>query len=121
MGIFTKKSEDEVVADKTVIVTSNVAGGVALSDVLIAPRITEKSAKLSEENVYAFQINPRANKHQVAQAIAAFYKVTPVKIAILNVPTKYARNNKSGRLQVKKPGMKKALVYVKKGETIAFV
>ncbi len=122
MGIFSKKETAEAVAtEKTVIVPSHVEGGIALSDVIIAPRITEKSAKQSEENVYAFEINARANKHQVAQAVAAFYKVTPVKVAIVNVPTKYAKNWKTGRTQIKKQGMKKAMVYVKKGETIAFV
>lgn len=122
MGIFSKKDAAVAATDeKVVIVPSHVQGGVALSEVIIAPRITEKSAKQSEENVYAFEINARANKHQVAQAVAAFYKVTPVKVAIVNVPTKYAKNWKTGRTQVKKPGMKKAMVYVKKGETIAFV
>lgn len=123
MGIFTKKEEaaPAAAAEKVVIVTPKDNGGLDLSHVLVAPRITEKSAKQSEENVYAFEINARANKHQVAQAVAAFYKVTPVKVAIVNVPTKYAKNWKTGRTQVKKPGMKKAMVYVKKGETIAFV
>lgn len=123
MGIFSKKDAATSVAaeDKVVIVTPKDNGGLDLSHVLIAPRITEKSAKQSEENVYAFEINARANKHQVAQAVAAFYKVTPVKVAIVNIPTKYAKNWKTGRTQVKKPGMKKAMVYVKKGETIAFV
>lgn len=121
MGIFNKKTADVVADEKTVVVASKVQGGLDLSQVIIAPRITEKSAKQSEENVYAFEINARANKHQVAQAVAAFYKVTPVKVAIVNIPTKYAKNWKTGRTQVKKPGLKKALVYVKKGETIAFV
>lgn len=122
MSIFTKKSEDKVVTDEKKVSTSAVRqGGLSLSQVIISPRITEKSAKQSEDNVYTFEINARANKNQVSQAIVAYYKVTPVKIAIVNVPTKYAKNWKSGRVQMKKPGMKKALVYVKKGETIAFV
>ena len=122
MGLFTKKETAVAVKDeKIVVVPSHKQGGLDLSEVIIAPRITEKSAKQSEDNVYAFEINARANKHQVAQAIATFYKVTPVKVAIVNVPTKYAKNWKTGRTQMKKPGMKKAMVYVKKGETIAFV
>lgn len=122
MGIFSKKDAAVAATDeKIVVVPAHQQGGIDLSEVLIAPRITEKSAKQSEENVYAFEINARANKHQVAQAIATFYKITPVKVAIVNVPTKYAKNWKTGRTQVKKPGMKKAMVYVKKGETIAFV
>ncbi len=122
MAIFSKKS-DKVVADETaVVVPAKIEqGGIALSEVIISPRITEKSAKQSEENVYSFNINARANKHQVAQAVVAFYKVTPEKVSIVNIPTKYAKNWKTGRVQVKKHGYKKALVYVKKGETIAFV
>lgn len=122
MAIFSKKSEKVVTTDKAVVVpASALQGGIALSEVIIAPRITEKSAKQSEDNVYAFEVNARANKHQVSQAVVAFYKVTPVKVAIVNIPTKYAKNWKTGRVQIKKHGYKKALVYVKKGETIAFV
>lgn len=123
MSIFTKKSEEKVVADEKSVIVPAVKkqGGIDLSQVIIAPRITEKSAKQSEDNVYTFEINARANKHQVSQAIVAYYKVTPVKVAIVNTPTKYAKNWKTGRVQMKKPGLKKALVYVKKGETIAFV
>lgn len=122
MAIFSKKSEKVVTTDKAVVVTASaLQGGIALSEVIIAPRITEKSAKQSEDNVYAFEVNARANKHQVSQAVVAFYKVTPVKVAIVNIPTKYAKNWKTGRVQIKKHGYKKALVYVKKGETIAFV
>lgn len=121
MSIFSKKTDAVVTTEKSVIVPATMQGGISLSQVIISPRITEKSAKQSEDNVYTFEINARANKHQVSQAVAAFYKVTPVKVAIVNVPTKYAKNYKSGRVQMKKPGMKKALVYVKKGETIAFV
>ncbi len=122
MAIFSKNSDKKVADETAVVVKTTVAqGGIALSEVIVSPRITEKSAKQSEENVYAFNVNPRANKHQVSQAVVAFYKVTPVKVAIVNIPTKYAKNYKTGRVQVKKHGYKKALVYVKKGETIAFV
>lgn len=122
MALFSKKTEKVASEEKAVSTTPKIEqGGIALSEVIISPRITEKSARQSEENVYAFNINARANKHQVAQAIVAFYKVTPVKVAIVNIPTKYAKNWKTGRVQVKKHGYKKAVVYIKKGETIAFV
>jgi len=83
------------------------------------PRITEKSGLQAESaNVYAFEVTEKANKKNIAKAIKELYKVTPVKVNITNLPAKiiFARG-KSGR----RAGIKKALVYLKKGDKIEFV
>lgn len=85
------------------------------------PRITEKATVLASREgslVYTFEVPPAATKKQVADAIVAYYKVKPVKVNIVNLPAKkvFVR----GRLGTK-TGVKKALVYLKKGDSIEFV
>ncbi len=135
MGIFgTKKNKDAAVepkakSEKTVKAvrapkadkaTKNIAGTVSAHDLgtIIRPRITEKSGVMSQIGVYTFEVTKGANKNTVANAIRALYKVTPVKVAILNSPSKDVFVK--GRKGVVS-GFKKAIVTVKKGDKIDFV
>ncbi len=79
------------------------------------PRITEKAAMISGDNVYTFDVAPKANKIEVKKAIAEQYKVTPLKVNIVNA--KARKVMKRGR-KVHQAGNKKALVFLKKGDTI---
>ena len=90
-----------------------------LTGILIKPRITEKATILVEENnVYTFDIHPRATKNEVSQAIESHYKVKPVKVNITEVKSKRVfRRGKKG----KKSGGKKAMVYLRKGDKIEVV
>ena len=73
---------------------------------------------LSQIGVYTFEVTKFANKSSISQAVKALYKVTPVKIAIANLP---ARNVfVKGRRGVV-AGVRKALVTLKAGEKIEFV
>lgn len=91
-----------------------------MDDLIIKkPRITEKSGIQAEtSNVYTFEVTAKANKKNIAKAVKEIYKVTPVKVNIVNLPAKVIfSRGKSGR----KSGVKKAVVYLKKGEKIDFV
>jgi large subunit ribosomal protein L23 len=83
------------------------------------PRITEKSGIQAEGfGVYTFEITEKANKKNIAKAITELYKVTPVKINITKLPAKIIfTRGKTGR----KSAVKKAIVYLKKGDKIEFV
>jgi large subunit ribosomal protein L23 len=85
------------------------------SDILLRPRITEKASFVLEANVHTFEVAPKATKKQVAEAVKAFYKVTPVKINIVKNPTKkvFIKGKKGSRA-----GVKKAYVYLKEGDKI---
>ena len=96
-------------------------GGLDLAMVIIRPHITEKASDLSERNVYSFEINKLANKMHVRAAVEKLFKVTPMKIAIINGPVKTMKNPRTGRVQTKKQSIKKAFVYLKKGDKIEFV
>lgn len=88
------------------------------TDVIIRPRITEKSGILSQNGVYTFEVTKSANKQAIARAIAELYKVTPVKLAVINTPIKNVFvKNRRGQVA----GIRKAVVTVKKGDKIDFV
>ena len=112
-----KKAKDVVVAEVVKDVQVQKSGkGLSIDQIIINPHVTEKASDLSEKGVYAFNVNMRANKDQVIRAVVAFFKVTPVKVAMLVQKPKYSRNPRSNRVQVKKAAYKKALVYLKKGD-----
>ncbi|MCF7833706.1 MAG: 50S ribosomal protein L23 [Candidatus Pacebacteria bacterium] len=82
------------------------------------PRITEKAADASARNAYVFDVTASANKTEIRKAILEVYKVKPIRINILAVPSKqiFAK----GRKGVKSGG-RKAIVYLKEGDKIEFV
>lgn len=53
-----------------------------ITRVLIKPLLTEKSYALNSNEVkqYAFLVNPKANKHEIANAFAALYEFKPLKV-----------------------------------------
>lgn len=86
---------------------------------ILKPRVTEKSGDASQKlNAYTFEIKSSASKNEVAKAIKELFKIVPFKINIINLPRKriLSRGKKgwSG-------GVKKAIVYLKKGDKIDFI
>jgi large subunit ribosomal protein L23 len=82
------------------------------------PRITEKATLLNEFNkypVYTFEVAPSSNKTEIKKSIIELYKVTPVKINIINLPAKKVMRR--GRVG-KTAAIKKALVFLKVGDKI---
>jgi large subunit ribosomal protein L23 len=90
------------------------------SHILIDPRITEKGAYLSEKGVYVFNVAKNSNKKEIADAIKAIFKVTPIRVRVTAVPRKQVFTRGTNRWG-KTAGGKKAYVYLKKGETIELV
>ena len=86
--------------------------------VLRSPRITEKSTALSERGAYVFVVDGGATKGTIKESFVAKYKVTPVKINIVNLPSK--KTFKRG-IRGSRPGVKKAIVYLKAGDKIEIV
>lgn len=86
-----------------------------LSWVLKRPRISEKTVDLGMNNVYVFDVDPRANKILVASAVAALYNVTPVRVNITAIPRSatFVRGQRGMT-----GGGKKAMVFLKKGDSI---
>jgi large subunit ribosomal protein L23 len=105
MALFKKDSDTK----KEVVVKED------LSWVIIKPRITEKAAMVSSDNAYVFDVATRANKVQIKRAIIAQYKVAPLKVNVISQkPRKVMRRGR----KVHQKGTKKAVVFLKKGDTI---
>ncbi|MBP6881587.1 MAG: 50S ribosomal protein L23 [Candidatus Pacebacteria bacterium] len=123
MSLFGKKKEvKEEGATEVKKTTAPKALGIDrnLDAVIIGPRVTEKSVRQGEQNVYTFNVKRDATKFAVRDAIKALYKVTPVKVNIVN--KKPAERMQGSRNRTKHvAGMKKAYVYLKKGDSINLV
>lgn len=53
--------------------------------VLREPIITEKSTELAEHGKYVFEVDPRANKLQIREAIEIAFSVQVKKVNVINV------------------------------------
>lgn len=80
-------------------------------------RITEKSAINSEKGAYTFNVVDDASKNEIKKAIKMLYGVTPVRVNMTKITEKVIFRR--GMMGTKKGG-KKAVVYLKKGDKIAF-
>ncbi len=104
----TKKNTKEVVEDVKKVKTHPLIKGA---------RITEKAAIGSEKGIYTFNVATNATKNEIKKAIKMIYGVTPEKVAITLIQDKPVFRR--GKVGVKRGG-KKAVVYLKKGDKIAF-
>ena len=113
----TKAKSVESVEKKTTTAGKKIDTS-SMCHVIKHPRITEKAAILAGNNVYTFEIDPKATKIDVARAIKMIYKVEPKKVSISKLPAKkkFVRGTRG-----KTAAVKKALVYLKKGDKIEFV
>ena len=84
-------------------------------DIIKSPSITEKSTALSDFNKVVFKVAKNANKKFIKKSIEKIFKVNVIKINTINLKgkTKIVKNKKTF-----KPGSKKAIVTLKKGQSI---
>ncbi len=125
MGLFGKKTASDTVETKEVVATTPKQAPKLASDhdvtaVIVRPRITEKAAILLDQNVYTFEIKKGASKFEVRDAIKALYKVTPVSVRIVNKEPRHYMASMRGRSAMEQ-GLRKAYVYLKKGDRIDLV
>jgi len=86
--------------------------------VIKRPLITEKGMQSNEEhNTVVFQVDPRANKLLIKQAIEALFQVKVLEVNTLNMRGKKKRVRMR---EGKKPDWKKAYVTLREGDTITF-
>ena len=86
-----------------------------LYDKILSPFVTEKTTNLSEQNKIVFKVPNGANKKNLKSNIEKIFKVNVTKINIINKQnrTKLTRGRK-----VKVSGYKKAIITLKKGQSI---
>ena len=88
---------------------------IHLYDKILSPLLTEKSTNLSEQNKIVFKVHKKANKKNLKNNIEKIFKVNVTKINIIN---KQNRIKLTRGRKVKVSGFKKAIVTLKKGQTI---
>ena len=86
-----------------------------LYDKILCPLVTEKSTSLSEQNKIVFKVPSNANKKNLKTNIEKIFKVNITKINIIN---KQSRLKLTRGRKVKVSGFKKAIITLKKGQSI---
>lgn len=115
MAVFGKTiQEKKVVAEERR--TPEVLKGAYANAILRKPRITEKAYTLNAQNRYVFEVDGGASKGEVKRAVEAAFGVHVISVNTVNLPS---RTRRFGRVMGMKSGVKKAIVKIKEGETIA--
>jgi large subunit ribosomal protein L23 len=114
-AVVTQK--EDIPAETQVVATEkkHVPSG-SFSNVLVAPLVSEKAARMQSDGVYVFVVKNDATKVAIKQAVIVRYGVTPTRVHVLNMEGKKRR---SGRRIGRKKDWKKAYVTVPKGSTIS--
>ena len=84
--------------------------------ILLRPVLTEKTSLQQSQGQYTFAVDRGATKVDVARAVRDLYGVKPTQVRIVNAKGKVVR---FGRSMGKEKNVKKAVVTLKKGETIS--
>ena len=88
---------------------------IHLYDKILSPVVTEKSTSLSELNKIVFKVPDGANKKNLKKNIEKIFKVNVTKI---NIIYKKNRTKVTRGRKVKVSGYKKAIITLKKGQSI---
>jgi len=87
-------------------------------DVIIRPIVTENSTVLAKDlNQFSFEVDVRANKIQIKEAVERIWNVDVVKVSTAIMPLK--RGHRGRKLYQRAAHWKKAIVSLPKGQTIA--
>ncbi|MBP1720555.1 MAG: ribosomal protein [Deltaproteobacteria bacterium] len=83
--------------------------------VIKRPLVTEKTTLAKEANKYHFEVDRRANKIEIGQAVEKLFKVKVLNVRTMNIAGKKKR---VGRILGRKRDWKKAIVTLAPGSTI---
>jgi large subunit ribosomal protein L23 len=86
-----------------------------LHEILRRPLVTEKNATLQAAGKYAFEVDRRANKMEIKNAVQAAFKVTVMAVNVVNM---HGKTKRIGRGFTTTPDWKKAVVTLKSGDKI---
>lgn len=80
--------------------------------------MTEKAARLrTEANQVVFEVDTRANKIQIKNAVEQLFEV---HVTDVNTLVQRGKVKRSGRRELKRPNWKKAIVTLDEGDDIQF-
>ena len=84
-------------------------------DKILSPIVTEKSTNMSDQNKIVFKVQNSTNKEIIKKNIEKIFKVNVTKV---NIIIKQPRIKLTRGRKVKVKGYKKAIITLKKGQTI---
>ena len=101
--------------DSLEIRKANIKKHPVANDVLLFPVYTEKALLASGMRKYVFEISTTATKLAVKKAFFNLFGMMPESVNIVKTPGKVVRY---GRVMGKRNDVKKAIITLKKGESI---
>ena len=85
-------------------------------DIILSPVVSENAYdRIEDLNTYTFEIDPRANKTEVKQAIEIIFGV---KVSRVNTQNRKGKLKRTGWVMGKRPERKRALVTLVDGDEI---
>ena len=90
-----------------------------LSNILIAPVVSEKSTTAQANRKYSFRVHLKANKIEIAKAVTKTYGVKVKTVNIIPVKEKIRLVGRSRTIR-KRPTAKKAIVTLGAKQTLDF-
>ena len=83
--------------------------------IIMRPLITEKAQIMTGQNKYAFEVDKRANKMQIKEAVEVAFSVNVKEV---NTAVIKGKRRRYGRALTKQPDWKKAVVTLAPGDKI---
>ena len=85
-------------------------------DIIFAPVVSEKSYDLIEHNnSYTFEVDPRANKEAIRDAVETVFDVSVLRVNTMN---RKGKTKRSGYKLGKRKDIKRAVVTLAEGDSI---
>ena len=87
--------------------------------IIYRPIVTEKMTNLQEKGRYAFEVDPKANKIDIARAVEKRFNVKVTNVRTMNMKGKTkSQMTRKGRFVGKTSHFKKAIITLKEGDKI---
>lgn len=85
-------------------------------EIIRVPLVSEKGTNMRmDQNKYVFKVDKKANKLEIKRAVEELFKVKVEDVATMMM---HGKPKRMGRFEGRRPDWKKAIVRLKKGETI---
>lgn len=92
-----------------------------MTGIIYRPIVTEKMTALGEKRQYAFEVDPGANKIEIARAVEKKFNVNVVSVrSMVHKGKAKSQMTRRGRFEGRTKHWKKAIVTLKEGEKIEF-
>jgi large subunit ribosomal protein L23 len=87
--------------------------------IIYRPIVTEKLTNVQEKGIYAFEVDPKANKIEIARAVEKRFNVKVTNVRTMNYKGKTkTQMTRKGRFTGTTSHFKKAVITLKEGDKI---